>query len=148
MTVPKKRKKLDSSIEPTVMMENQQPSVETSPASEKIPKPKKTATTVKSPKTKVDRAFEVIDNIDRNIQYKAIELKKINAITPFKGNEGIHIRFKLDLIRWQDFVDGGRSRTEDDTIVVDFTLPYVWNLPIIGDVTKAVIKELVKLRIL
>lgn len=147
MTVPKKRKKLDSSIEPTVMMENQ-PQGETTPPVEKTPKPKKAATTVKSPKAKVDRAFEVIDSIDRNIQDKAIELKKINAITPFQGNEGIHIRFKLDLIRWQDFVDGGRSRTEDDTIVVDFTLPYVWNLPIVGDVTKAVIKELVKLRIL
>ena len=111
MTVPKKRKKLDSSIEPTIVVEGQ-PSLESSPAVEKTPKPKKAATSTKSPKAKVDGAFEVIDNIDRNIQYKAIELKKVNAITPFKGNEGVHIRFKLDLIRWQDFVDGGRSRTD------------------------------------
>ena len=91
---------------------------------------------------------QLLDRIDKNIQDKAIELKKVNAVTPFQGNEGIHIRFKLDLIRWQDFVDGGRSRTEDDTIVVDFTIPYFWNLPVVGDISKAVIKELVKLRIL
>lgn len=147
MTVPKKRKKLDSSIEPTVLTENQTP-VESTPVADKTPKPKKAATSAKSPKAKVDKAFEVIDSIDKNIQDKAIELKKVNAVTPFQGNEGIHIRFKLDLIRWQDFVDGGRSRTEDDTIVVDFTIPYFWNLPVVGDISKAVIKELVKLRIL
>ena len=146
MTVPKKRKKLDSSIDPSMQTENQPP-VEKTSAEEKTPKPKKAPTT-RSPKARVDKAFEVIDNIDKHIQAKAIELKKVNAITPFEGSEGVHIRFKLDLIRWQDFVDGGRSRTEDDSIVVDFTIPYIWNLPIVGDMTKAVIKELIKLRIL
>ncbi|HRG47624.1 MAG TPA: hypothetical protein PLX69_21405 [Leptospiraceae bacterium] len=146
MTVPKKRKKLDSSIDPSMQTENQPP-IEKTPAEEKTPKPKKAPVT-RSPKARVDKAFEVIDSIDKNIQDKAIELKKVNAITPFEGSEGVHIRFKLDLIRWQDFVDGGRSRTEDDSIVVDFTIPYIWNLPIVGDMTKAVIKELIKLRIL
>lgn len=148
MTVPKKRKKLDNSIDPVVVSETAEKiNLETNQAEEKVAKPKKAANTHKSPKAKVDKAFEVIDKIDKNIQDKAIELKKVNSLT-VQGNEGIHIRFKVDLIRWQDFVDGGRGRTDDDSIVVDFTLPYVWNLPIIGDATKALIKELVKLRIL
>ena len=147
MTVPKKRKKLDSSIDPEVVSQ-EQPSVVQTTTAEKVAKPKKTTTSAtphKSPKAKVDRAFEVIDNIDRNIQDKAIELKKVNAIVPFQGGEGIHIHFK---IRWQDFVDGGRNRTENDGVVIDFTIPYLWNLPVVGDITKAVIKELVKLKIL
>jgi hypothetical protein len=150
MTVPKKRKKLDSSIDPSVVTENAAQQEAQVTTAEKAPKPKKAAsnTTHKSPKAKVDRAFEVIDSIDKNIQDKAIELKKVNAMVPFQGGEGIHIRFKLDLIRWQDFVDGGKNRTEDDSIVIDFTIPYIWNLPVVGDITKAVIKELVKLRIL
>ena len=150
MTVPKKRKKLDSSIDPEVVSQ-EQPSVVQTTTAEKVAKPKKTTTSAtphKSPKAKVDRAFEVIDNIDRNIQDKAIELKKVNAIVPFQGGEGIHIHFKIDMIRWQDFVDGGRNRTENDGVVIDFTITYLWNLPVVGDITKAVIKELVKLKIL
>ncbi|MBK8397877.1 MAG: hypothetical protein IPL26_21895 [Leptospiraceae bacterium] len=150
MTVPKKRKKLDSSIDPEIVSESGTNQTENT-TSEKVTKPKKAATSTsshKSSKAKVDKAFEVIDNIDKNIQGKAIELKKVNALVPFEGNEGIHIRFKIDMIRWQDFVDGGKNKTEDDGIVIDFTIPYLWNLPVIGDVTKIVIKELVKLKIL
>lgn len=149
MTVPKKRKKLDGSSEPSLVVENQS-TIETNPTVEKVSKPKKatTSTAHRSPKAKVDRAFEVIDSIDKNIQDKAIELKKVNAIAPYQGGEGIHVRFKLDMIRWQDFVDGGKNKTEEDGIIIDFTIPYIWNLPVVGDITKAFIKELVKLRIL
>lgn len=149
MTVPKKRKKLDNTIEPSIVSENKA-TAEANVAEEKTTKPKRatTANAHKSPKAKVDKAFEVIDNIDKNIQDKAIELKKVNAITPYQGGEGIHVRFKLDMIRWQDFVDGGKNKTEEDGIVIDFTIPYIWNLPVVGDITKAVIKELVKLKIL
>ncbi|HMV44014.1 MAG TPA: hypothetical protein PK079_06125 [Leptospiraceae bacterium] len=148
MTVPKKRKKLDNSIDPVIVREEQDNvNLEANQVEEKVAKPKKAANTHKSPKAKVEKAFEVIDKIDKNIQEKAIELKKVNALT-VQGNEGIHIRFKVDLIRWQDFVDGGKGRTEDDSVVIDFTLPYIWNLPVIGDATKALIKELVKLKIL
>lgn len=149
MTVPKKRKKLDSTIDPTILVDSQTPT-EQNATSEKQSKPKKatTSATSKSPKSKVDKAFEVIDSIDKNVQDRAIELKKVHSIVPFQGGEGIHIRFKLDMIRWQDFVDGGKNRTEDDSVVIDFTIPYIWNLPIVGDLSKSIIKELVKLRIL
>jgi hypothetical protein len=140
MPIPKKRKKLDETIDPIVM------GSVSSETPKETPKMKKTSPKVN--KAKVDSAFEVMDKVDKNITNRSIELKKVNAMVPFQGSEGIHIKFKIDMIRWQDFVEGGKKVGEDEGIVIDFTIPYPWNLPIVGDVTKAVIKELVKLRIL
>ena len=82
--------------------------------------------------------------IVKGFQYKVSRKHHLQV----EFNKNIHIHFKIDMIRWQDFVDWGRNRTENDGVVIDFTIPYLWNLPVVGDITKAVIKELVKLKII
>lgn len=135
MAIPKKRKKLDESVEAKIITE-----AEEIPR-EKILKAKKTS------KTKVDSAFDMIDKVEKNITDKTIQLKKVDAIVPFNPNEGIHIKFKIDAINWQNLLEGKNPINEQEGILVDFTIPYPWNLPVIGDITKTILREFSKFRI-
>lgn len=137
MAIPKKRKKLDESesVEAKVITE-----AEEIPR-EKILKSKKTS------KTKVDSAFDMIDNVEKNITNNTIQLKKVDALVPFNPNEGIHIKFKIDAINWKNLLEGKNPINEQEGIMVDFTIPYPWNLPVVGDITKVILKELSKFRI-
>jgi hypothetical protein len=62
----------------------------------------------------------------------------------------IHIKFKLDLIRLEDLLDLGKKKEEkqENSIVIDFTIPYFWNLPIMNEITKTVIRELKNMKII
>lgn len=135
MAIPKKRKKLDESVEAKIITE-----AEEIPR-EKILKAKKTS------KTKVDSAFDMIDKVEKNITDKTIQLKKVDAIVPFNPNEGIHIKFKIDAINWQNLLEGKNPINEQEGILVDFTIPYPWNLPVIEDITKTILREFSKFRI-
>ncbi len=135
MAIPKKRKKLDESVEAKIITESEEI------PREQILKAKKTS------KTKVDSAFDMIDNVEKNITNKTIQLKKVDDLVLVNPSEGIHIKFKIDAINWKNLLEGKNPINEQDGVIVDFTIPYPWNLPIIGDVTKIVLKELAKLRI-
>lgn len=137
MSIPKKRKKMDQPVEPTILVDS----------TDQVPKEKKPKKTPRT-KSKVDSAFEVIEKVDKNITDRAIELKKVNSLAHYSKSEGIHIKFKIDIIRIEDILNNTARTPEEEGLVIDFTIPYPWNLPIIGDVTKAVIRELAKLKII
>lgn len=142
MPVPKKRKKLDDeNLNQSLPAEDEksQKSTQTSTkrANTRINKPKE---------DKVNQAFEVVDKIESTESVKAIELQKIY---PPPMEQGIHVRFKLDLVSLDDFVNlGNPVEKKENSIVFDFTIPYIWNLPIIHEVTKTIIIELKKMRII
>lgn len=149
MTVPRKRKKLDDAVDSAFgSTESKAETVKNMAAAAAETKPKKT-TTQKSPRAKVDKAFEVVDKLDKNIQDQAIELRKVDVPAPLFGAEGIHIKFKVDMIDWaQLFTPGAKDSTKDNSVTFDFTIPYIWNLPIISDITKAIMREMGKMKVL
>lgn len=138
MAVPKKRKKLDE--------ENLSQPAEKEEPTQKQTNPKKTVRANKPKEEKVNLAFEVMDKIDSPETTKAIEVQKIY---PPAVEQGIHVRFKLDLVSLDDFVNMGNPQDKkENSIVFDFTIPYIWNLPIINEVTRTIITELKKMRII
>jgi len=144
MPVPKKRKKMDESeglsSEPSsIVAESSEPVVHEEPKSS----PKKVAKSARPKAEKVERAFEVIDQLDRGST--SLEVPK----SPKADDQGIHIQFKLDLVRIEDVLElGKKEEKKENSIVIDFTIPYFWNLPIISEITKTVVRELKNMKII
>jgi hypothetical protein len=144
MAVPKKRKKLEDAIE---SLPNFESNKEFSADSENFQKQKKTNKVIKNKQDKVDKAFDVVDQIENpETRTNALKVQKINE----PSDQGIHIQFKLDLIRLEDILEIGKQKEDkvENSIVLDFTIPYFWNLPIINEVTKTFIQELKNLKII
>ena len=139
MPVPKKRKKMEES-EPGQIIQEMSPESE-----EAKPTPKKVAKSARPKAEKVERAFDVIDQIDKNSS-TSLEIQRV----PRQEDQGIHIKFKLDLIRLEDLLELGKKKEEkqENSIVIDFTTPYFWNLPIMNEITKTVIRELKNMKII
>ena len=139
MPVPKKRKKMEESEEGFSPETNSQPSEASKPT------PRKVAKSARPKAEKVERAFDVIDQIEKNSS-TSLDIHRI----PSQEEQGIHIKFKLDLIRLEDILDLGRKREEkqENSIVIDFTIPYFWNLPIMNEITKTVVRELKNMKII
>ena len=139
MPVPKKRKKMEESEEGFIPETSSQPSEASKPT------PRKIAKSARPKAEKVERAFDVIDQIEKNSS-TSLDIHRI----PSQEEQGIHIKFKLDLIRLEDILDLGRKREEkqENSIVIDFTIPYFWNLPIMNEITKTVVRELKNMKII
>ena len=139
MPVPKKRKKMEESEEGFSPETNSQPSEASKPT------PRKVAKSARPKAEKVERAFDVIDQIEKNSS-TSLDIHRI----PSQEEQGIHIKFKLDLIRLEDILDLGKKREEkqENSIVIDFTIPYFWNLPIMNEITKTVVRELKNMKII
>lgn len=139
MPVPKKRKKMEDS-EPGQFSQEVSPEME-----ETKPTPKKVAKSARPKAEKVERAFDVIDQMEKNSS-TSLDIQRI----PRQEDQGIHIKFKLDLIRLEDLLDLGKKKEEkqENSIVIDFTIPYFWNLPIMNEITKTVIRELKNMKII
>ncbi|MCB1179004.1 MAG: hypothetical protein KDK36_15570 [Leptospiraceae bacterium] len=145
MAVPKKRKKLDDDI-----LVSPSASTEEGSISSETPKPrtkKKASPKVSQPKEhKVNEAFDVVDKIGSTATSGTLEVQKFQP----QAEQGIHIQFKLDLIRLEDILEIGnpKDQEKENSIVVDFTIPYFWNLPILNEVTKTIVTELKKMKII
>ena len=139
MPVPKKRKKMEESEE------GFSPEINSQPSEASKPTPRKIAKSARPKAEKVERAFDVIDQIEKNSS-TSLDIHRI----PSQEEQGIHIKFKLDLIRLEDILDLGRKREEkqENSIVIDFTIPYFWNLPIMNEITKTVVRELKNMKII
>ncbi|NBU97859.1 MAG: hypothetical protein EBS19_06555 [Spirochaetia bacterium] len=141
MPVPKKRKKME---EKEVVSSTEEPNEPSTIAEEPKTTSKKFAKTAKPKAEKVERAFEVIDQIDKNSPTD-LEVHK----SPRQDEQGIHFQFKLDLVRIEDLLDLGKKEDrKENSIVIDFTLPYFWNLPILNEITKTVVRELKNMKII
>ena len=148
MAVPKKRKKLEAALDELPISGGSTNPSEVLSDTE-TPKPKKVTKNIKAKSAKVDKAFDVVDQIenkDFSGTTTALEVQRYSEPT----EQGIHIQFKLDLVRLEDILDMGTPKEEkvDNSIVLDFTIPYFWNLPIINEVTKTIVRELKNLHIL
>lgn len=144
MPVPKKRKKMDES-EAIAIPESQILEEPTEPSSTEEPKssPKKVAKSARPKAEKVERAFEVIEKLESGST--SLEVPK----SPKTDDQGIHIQFKLDLVRIEDVLElGKKEEKKENSIVIDFTIPYFWNLPILNEITKTVVRELKNMKII
>ncbi|MDX1959724.1 MAG: hypothetical protein SFU98_14205 [Leptospiraceae bacterium] len=145
MAVPKKRKKLEESIESLGDSVEQGASASSVSAAPKAPK----KSSPKQPKVKsekVDRAFEVVEKIETS-EHKSLERQNYYPL----NDQGLHVRFKLDLFSIQDILEIGKEKPKErkeNSIMIDFTIPYFWNLPVIDQLTKAVVAELKKMKII
>ena len=121
------------------------PETSSQPSEASKPTPRKIAKSARPKAEKVERAFDVIDQIEKNSS-TSLDIHRI----PSQEEQGIHIKFKLDLIRLEDILDLGRKREEkqENSIVIDFTIPYFWNLPIMNEITKTVVRELKNMKII
>ena len=121
------------------------PETNSQPSEASKPTPRKIAKSARPKAEKVERAFDVIDQIEKNSS-TSLDIHRI----PSQEEQGIHIKFKLDLIRLEDILDLGRKREEkqENSIVIDFTIPYFWNLPIMNEITKTVVRELKNMKII
>ena len=98
---------------------------------------------------KVDRAFEVIEGLEKS-EKKDHSAKKSNhkkATGDSKGKRsGLQIKFSLDaLISERDT----RTTNEKDLrpgasnlLNVDFTVPYIWRIPVVGKTALKIVKYL------
>jgi hypothetical protein len=147
MAVPKKRKKLDEEEEILVSAEaSAEEKKVTSETKENKTQRKSSYKPSKGKSEKVTEAFHVVDQIDSQT-VSALEVHKFQPVS----DQGIHIQFKLDLIRLEDILEIGNpkySEKKENSIVIDFTIPYFWNLPILNEVTKTIVKELKKMKII
>jgi len=143
MAVPRKRVKLDLE-EAAKQAEKAAQSVETAETSEEKAA-KKTAAKSRPRKKKVEDAFDVVDKLGN----AEVKLPDIHRIPPPK-DQGFHIQFKLDLISVEDILNPEKNadNKKDSSIVFDFTIPYIWNLPVFNEITKTVVNELKRLKVL
>ena len=103
----------------------------------------------KKNETKVDRAFEVVDRLEKNEKRKAASADAAVSDSEKKQTgkrSGLQFRFSMDaLISDKDT----RVAKEDDlrageSNLLNFkiTLPYIWQIPVIGKTALKVIKRI------
>lgn len=143
MAVPKKRVKLDLEEAAKEAEKAAQTVGNAETAEEKAAR--KTAAKSRPRKKKVEDAFDVVDKLGN----AGVKLPDIQRIPPPK-DQGFHIQFKLDLISVEDILnpDKNADNKKDSSIVFDFTIPYIWNLPVFNEITKTVVNELRRLKVL
>ncbi|HMV81284.1 MAG TPA: hypothetical protein PKA14_25385 [Leptospiraceae bacterium] len=144
MAVPRKRVKLDLE-EAAKEAEKAAQSVENAENQEEKGAKKASTRTYKPRKKKVEDAFDVVDKLGNT----GAKLPDIQRIPPPK-DQGFHIQFKLDLISVEDILNPEKNadNKKDSSIVFDFTIPYIWNLPVFNEITKTVVNELKRLKVL
>lgn len=98
---------------------------------------------------KVDRAFEVIEGLEKS-EKKDDSAKKSNhkkSAGDSKGKRsGLQIKFSLDaLISERDTQTTNAKNLRpgaSNLLNVDFTVPYIWRIPVIGKTALKVVKYL------
>jgi len=97
---------------------------------------------------KVDRAFEVVERLEKNEKKKSASTKsskKDPGKRPGGSRSGLQIHFSLDaLISDKDTrtskakdLRAGKSKLLD----FKFTVPYIWNIPVFGKTALKVVKR-------
>ncbi|MCB1190800.1 MAG: hypothetical protein KDK90_10220 [Leptospiraceae bacterium] len=144
MPIPKKRKKLDTFVEP---IQNQNFEI-----GNKQPNDLKTSLTTETAnhvEKTIENAFDVMEFIDIKLRSE----EDINSIKNTKTREttGIHFSLQLDPFNLEEFLhpEQKKPNPEQKNIVdINLTFPYIWNLPIFYDITKNVIQSMKQFKIL
>ena len=98
---------------------------------------------------KVERAFEVIENLERTSQkgdaHKSRDHRK-HGIKKGKEESGIRIRISLDALISEKDTETSREKDlhagKSNLLDIGFTVPYIWKIPIIGSTVLKIVKHL------
>jgi hypothetical protein len=98
---------------------------------------------------KVERAFEVIENLERTSKKgdspKTSDSKK-SGMKRGKEESGIRIRFSLDALISEKDTESSREKDlragRSNLLDIGFTVPYIWNIPVIGSTVLKIVKHL------
>jgi len=103
-------------------------------------------TTNNSRDKKVDRAFEVIEGLEKSEKKGDSNDKSTQkqADGDSKGKRsGLQIKFSMDaLISEQDTHARNLRPGASNLLNVDFTVPYIWRIPVLGKTALKVVKYL------
>lgn len=98
---------------------------------------------------KVERAFEVIERLEKNDKARQTEAESAKKKTnDQKGHQqsGLRIRFALDaLVSEHDTRQAGEKDLHSGSsklIDIRFTVPYIWRIPVIGKTALKIVKYL------
>jgi len=106
-------------------------------------------TASKQHEKKVDRAFEVVERLEKNEKKKnpasTKSSKKVTGKRPGGARSGLQIQFSLNALVSDN--DTRKSREKDlragksNLLNFKFTVPYIWNIPIFGKTALKVVKR-------
>lgn len=139
MAIPKKRKKLedDSNLQSELKQDiNTEYSFQENNPPNSLEKIDDT----------IENAFDVVNLIDLKLQSPEEKRTQKNN----RENTGLHISIQLDPLNFDELlVPESKIKSDKKNIVdIQLSLPYIWNLPIIHDVTKNIIQNLKQFKIL
>ena len=157
MAVPRTRKKLDKSAENLkktvgkLVEENKKRTGNRKPIGDSSK-----AKVIKSAE-KLDKAFEVVENLDKSIQQTSavpvkkdsdIQERKDASIVPLSGKFGFRFKISVDAImplEAEKTSPKDQDKAKKSSVVeIGFTLPFIWGLPVIGGLAKKLLKKLNK----
>ena len=125
MAVPRKKRKLDqvsttskTSTSKKIKSEGKDPS----------------RATVRHSKEKLDKAFEVIDDLEKIHEADVTQEQKFHKKKP----RGFHFSFSLDAVLHHSV----NKAEKEPVFQVQFTLPFLSEIPIIGGVAHKVLKKI------
>jgi hypothetical protein len=103
----------------------------------------------KQDERKVERAFEVIENLERSSQkgdsHKTSDHKK-QGMKKGKEESGIRIRFSLDALISEKDTETSQEQDlragKSNLLDIGFTIPYIWKIPVIGSTVLKIVKHL------
>jgi hypothetical protein len=98
---------------------------------------------------KVERAFEVIENLDKTSgradSHRSSDAKK-TGMKKGKEESGIRIHFSLDALISEKDTETSRERDlragKSNLLDIGFTVPYIWKIPLIGSTVLKIVKHL------
>jgi hypothetical protein len=103
----------------------------------------------KQDERKVERAFEVIENLERSSKkgdsHKTSDQKK-QGMKKGKEESGIRIRFSLDALISEKDTESSQEQDlragKSNLLDIGFTIPYIWKIPVIGSTVLKIVKHL------
>jgi len=103
----------------------------------------------KQDEKKVERAFEVIENIEKTSKKgdspKAADQKKKSG-KKAKDESGIQIRFSLNALISEKDTESSKEKNlhagKSNLLDIGFTIPYIWKIPVIGKAALKIVKSI------
>lgn len=153
MAVPKKRKKMDDTMEDLIITEPS--ALQQKDLTSEIREPKRPAKTAH----KLDNAFEIIESMrldgeddHEDVYEDVLPRKKKSAVkadlTASRVQEGIRVELTLDVLTPKEKVrqeDGHTGKDSKSPLYeVGFTVPFLWDLPILGPAAQTLLQHLKK----
>ncbi len=103
----------------------------------------------KQDEKKVERAFEVIENLEKTSgkgDFRKTSDTRKHAGSKRKNESGIRIRISLDALISEKDTEDCREKDlhpgKANLLDLGFTVPYIWKIPVIGTLALKIVKHL------